>query len=749
MDYEYSGYLAHLLYAPDIGEAAKQPAVEFTAADFAKWHTRDVEWDREWQNIPVTREVSEDSVVLAGRFNDVRAIDNLAQDDPSVWVPLSTIGVADARLPVNLLEYPMLEVCYRCNSENAFPHLLWLYPGGQNLVRLPCTRRWRTIVRRVSLFGFPESIEHLVVRLYASARTPESLELRSIRFRAMTPAEAEACEKDAARLDAVRPVHTPLLDTFMPLGTFVRAATARRLAEHLGISLSEYWGFVLEDLVRHSHNTLGIEEVGQLTDSEWADLTGQCEAAAIRILGIEHLDPRVDQERLHELVAHRVHPSAESNAVLGWSVRIEPGEEEFEWLIQARQQVEEAAPAHPLVTITRHPSGTPLFGRGLAAVGINHYPSHAPGNVGRIVSAHIGALRAQQLWMVGPGFTYATGTPEWSTCPEMRLMVNLAFANGARGWFTYTYHNDPIWSGGSVQRSLTGPFLAFSDLWLELDKRMERYNALAPLLLSSTPAPVPPDGLAGSLAASSETSDSSQPNPVGIYRLRGPDFNLYFLVSSNVRGMSSLNLHIPPHSVAGLELFDLFDFVRSHTWAPMDLDRHFEMFPGQARIILCAEPDVCALWRDEIAKRLASHTQRQMAYARRLAENHGLDLDEVDTLWERLEQGAPMERLLRTDKCRDLLIDIVYGTPFISDTRSQLIGALSALCACDGVLCRLVRVGRVEQANEWSPKVIPLAREVTQMRLELARGGGLGLASSAGSLKHRVLALLSELRALA
>ena len=65
-------------------------------------------------------------------------------------------------------------------------------------------------------------------------------------------------------------------------------------------------------------------------------------------------------------------------------------------------------------------------------------------------------------------------------------MLNLAIANGARGWFSYSYHNDPLWEQGRVQRTLTGPFLGFSDLWSELSRRLRYAHALAPLLLQTS-----------------------------------------------------------------------------------------------------------------------------------------------------------------------------------------------------------------------------------------------------------------------
>ncbi|MCC6699808.1 MAG: hypothetical protein IT365_29565 [Candidatus Hydrogenedentes bacterium] len=722
--------------------------IEFSSDDIAHWTTRDSEASREWKKTPVHRARTEDGVRLVGRFEDVRGMDTIATDDPSFWVPLGTLGWTDARLPIDLNRFPIAEVTYRCTSDNALPVLVWMYPGGLHVDSLPTTRQWTTLVRRMPVNGFPDQISDLVFRLFSTTRTTESVEIASVRFRAMTPAEAEACENDRLRLETTAPLKRyDVLDSFMPLGVYLDAETARRNAELLGISLGEYWDLAMEDIVTHHHNCIAMERVGGLTTAEWGDLLAHAETYGIKIAANHDFHLGEDVGELRQLIDNRIRPYANSPAILSWSLREEPPEKDFHNLLKVKEWVEEADPNHPISIVTRHPSAFPLFAPHFPVSGINHFVSHSPWEIGDIVRWHAPLAKGQQFWMVGPAFIYATGTPEWSTCPEMRLMVNLAFANGAKGWFSFAYHNDPIWVTGSCQRTLTGPFMMFSDLWLELDRRMEGIGALAPLLLQTQPAPLPPEWF-----GAQATSDDNTKLPKGVpttssFRLRGPGFNLFFVVSNNVRGMASLNINVSTEALRGNQVVDLSDFVRKRSWSPMDLQRHIEMFPGQAQMVLVGEPDVCARWRDIVAERLIEDDHRQLSFNLKLAQTYSLDIGTIEDLLRRAEEGHAMQKLAIMDMVRDELVNLMYRSPAIRDTRTKIIEACAGICACDGVLCRIITRGKVDLAKEWGLKVIPLAREVTHLRLELRRGRGAEALPYANDVAQRTLALLHELRA--
>lgn len=747
---EYSGYLKTLLREPEEARGEEIESIEFTADDLAAWTVADVSSDLEWRDIPAQKARTEEGVRLTGRFDDVRRIDNLSLDDPSFWVPLGTVGLDDPRLPLDVSRYPVVEVTYRCTSDNARPAWVWRYPGGLHLDGLPHTRRWRTVVRRIPHFGFPQRIDALVFRLYSPSRSTESIEIQSLRFRAMTPAEAEAVARDEAALfEGAKPKEYPLLSEFMPFGVYMSAQSSRRLAEMLGISLEEYWSFAFEDIAAHRHNCVIVEDVAGLAPGEWREMLGMAVAHGLRIVPVDTLSRYETQEQQRQYVEEHIKPYADSPAILAWSLYDEPPEREFRNLLRLRQLVEQADPNHPLVVITRHPSAYPLYAPFFSASGIDHYTSHSPWEFGEMVRTHVALSRGQQFWMVAPAFVYATGTPEWSSCAEMRLMVNLSIANGARGWAVYAYHNDPIWIHGSCQRSLTGPFLTFSDLWAELGERMERYNALTPLLLASKPARLPEQWFVTSTVSGENVQLPEGVPPTSSFRLRGPDFNLYFVVSNNVRGMASVNINIPPDTMHGLQIFDVFDFTQTRVWEPMDLKRHLEMFPGQARGVLVATPEVCAHWGNILAARLMEEDRRQLEINLKLACAYSLDVSAIEALLADSGSGEPLRDLHAFDQAHDDLLDLLYSHPGISAANTSITETSAVICACDGALCRLLARGLHDEAREFGLKVVPLAREVAHLRLDLRQGRAEAVIPQSQSLSKRAQRLLVEIRALA
>lgn len=750
MHYEYAGYLRTILDSPNESIRDSFDCVEFSADDIAKWSAKDFESEKEWKRIPVSRARTTDGVKITGRFEEVRRIDSIARDDPSFWVPLSTLDVKDDRFPIDVERHPIAEITYRCTSDNAHPSWVWMYPGGHSIDRLPRTKQWRTLARRINHWGTPHRIDALLLRLSSTTRTTESFEVQSIRFRAMSREEREACDRDRVELVAKQTVRSySILDEFMPLGTCIHAETVRRSSERLGISLSEYWWLVMEDIVTHHHNCLLVESVERMTNDEWESLLASAHRYGIKLVPSIELPVRDDEQSVRRIIETHIKPYAHNKTILAWTLRTDPPEGEFRALLQAKQWVEEIDPNHPVAVITRHVTAYPLYAPYFSVSGITHYRSHASWEAGDVVRTHAPLSRGQQFWLMGPAFMYATGTPEWSTCPETRLLINVAFLNGARGWFSYAYHNDPIWMTGSIQRTLTGPFLMFSDLWLELDRRMERFNAIAPLLLHAKPAPLPKEWYVESSSTDDFAIVPKNLSPTSSFRLRGNDFNLFCVASNDVRGMSSLNIRIPKDTLrAGYEMIDLTDFVQNRTWTPMNLTRHIEMFPGQAQIVLMAERKVCAYWRDILAQRLVEDDRTQLSFNLALAQTYGLDTGEVEVLFQRSVSGDPIQNLEAMDQAYDLLVDLMYSAPPIRDTRSRIIEASSAICACDGALCRLMGKAKIDLAKEWGLKVVPLAREITHLRLELRRGKGQQVFSYAEDVSKRTLALLKEIREL-
>lgn len=741
--YEYSGYLSTILYKPDAAARDSLDAVVFTAEDLAQWRLEDLPWATEWQEVPVRRLAAEQGVRIEGDFRDVAAIDSLSPTDPRYWAPLSSLGTGDDRFPVDASRYPIIEVTYRCTSPNAHPTWMWTYDGGSHFGALPKTTQWRTVARCVQYFGFPPEVASLTLRLYSPTRTVESLEVASIRFRAMSPTEKEAIENSYRDLESRKPPkHFPVLDEFMPLGVYMDAESSKRLAEMLGISAGEYWELVMQDMVAHHHNCIALAHVDNLSVAEWSDLLTLARAYRIRFLARHEYPLAGPEESQRRVIETHVRPYADEPAIFARTFSGEPVDNDIQQVLRAKDRIQQADPNHPVALIARYPNSYPLYAPFFEASGTGHFVSRRPWDLGQMVSKHVPLGRAQQFWVAAAAFMYPTQTPQWSTCPQMRLMVNLAFANGARGWYTYSYHNDPVWLRGRVLRTLTGPFLTFSDLWSELMQRMKLYSAIAPLILQARPETTMDDWFIESFAI--ETKGEAAPGIPTIrqFHLRGPDYSLYYTVSNNVRDMVGVNYRLPN----GLTVYDLTAFVRTRHWTPAPRDGHLEMFPGQAQILLVAKESDYAAWREVVARRLIQEDLQKLKLNLALAHAYRLDYAPIEKLVSKEDLGADPADLEAVHGAKDALLNLVYDATALANARSKLIEASSVVCACDGALCRLMSAGLVDRAHELGLRVIPLAREFTGLRLELNQGRAEAILDQCDDLSKRALALLAEIR---
>jgi len=752
MRYEYSGFLKTLLDAPDPTVRDSLEQIVITPEDLDQWQLIDNETDKEWQHIPARRERTQQGVQLQGNFEEVRRIDNLSKDDPSFWVPLSSIYWKDERFPIDLSRFPIVEITYRCHTPDARPAWLGHYPSAVYFDGLQPTREWRTIARRVQHCGFPEVFTGLTFRLYSTARRTESFELGELRFRAMSPREQKAFDKHQVVLaEQGPPKHYKLLEEFMPLGVFMKASSAKRLADMMEISFRDYWRLSFEDVARHHHNTVGIEDMEQLTQAEWRELLGLAENAGLRLVAMHDWPLDSFRRQGKALVAEHIAPYADAPALLAHTIQNEPPDHSFQAHLDARKLMEEADPNHPLAVIMRDPNSLPLFAPYFAASGISHFKSNSAWNMGQVVRSHYPLCGGQQFWVSAPTFVYATDTPEWYTCPEMRLMLNLAFSNGARGWFSFAYHNDPVWAGGNTQRSLTGPFLTFSDLWAELGHRMERYYAMAPLILNATPIQAPKDGFTVSWQVHPRSRLPEHIEPIRNYWLQGPDYQLLYIVSSDINEVTPVNVTVSEHLPAGTEVYDITDFTRSRHWEPMQRERHIESFPGQGHVLLLAEPHAAEKWRGLIVERMIENDRRQIALDLSVARRYDLAISDVQQIMQEIGTGLSggLDDLRKMQDARDRLLNALYGSQTLTAPRSKLVQASSIVCALDGALCRLLGKGKIDLAHEKGVEVIALTSELAQLRLKLRRGRGTEIDKPCLELVRRGQKLLAEIRALA
>ncbi len=745
--YRHHGYLKLLPKPPDAEALEKAERITFSVDDLERWRTEDDVAEKEWVGVPVRKRRTEDCISLFAHFEDIRRIDNLDRAEPHFWAPLSVTPEEDARFPLDCLRYPVVEITYRCTTSHALPACQWTYSGGQHLIQLDSEREWCTVAILIPYRNFPEILTRFSVRLYGSWRTTESMDIASIAFRALLPEEQAVLDDINAYISTVSPPpHYPILDDFMPFGVTMNAATAAQLSHMLDIPLFDYWRLALEDIARHHHNCVVVEAMQSLRGEDRSVLLDLAENFGLRL--VPTFDwPMEDFEHQGDvLIEEYVKPHVDSQAVLAWNIQDAPHGRNLNAFLRARDMITAVDPNHPVVIHMNQADTFPVFAPHFAVTGFSYFKSGVPWALGDTLRTHLPLMGGQQFWVTAPAFVYASDAPEWNTSPKIRLMLNTAISNGARGWIAHTYHNMPVWVDGHYERSLTGPFLTFSDLWAELGSRIERLSLLAPLFLSAHPVP-PPEGIRIDITVSKHPKSHLKTgmSPLSILWLQGPDYYLLYLVNDDTDQVASVNLAIPDKLPDGLEIFDTTTLVRSRAWEPTGRQRHIEMFPGQGQLFVIGEPHVCEAWRDVIARRILEADRRQAQVDLELARQYKIEIDDIaETICTR-EPNASIEKLLRVHEAREQLFNHIYSTPDIYETRQLLIKTSSILCGCDEALSAMHSRGRTDTAHELGVRVVPLAQRLTVLRIKLRRGKGAQILDEAQKLVLQSEDILREI----
>ena len=109
-------------------------------------------------------------------------------------------------------------------------------------------------------------------------------------------------------------------------------------------------------------------------------------------------------------------------------------------------------------------------------------------------------------------------------------------------------------------------------------------------------------------------------------------------------------------------------------------------------------------------------------------------------------RGDALTGLAKMRQARDELVNIHYRAKPVAETRSELIKASAAICGCDGSLCRLIKSDKVELARDLGRHVLPLAREMTQLRLRLRQGHAPEINEDCAALSKKSLEILDLIR---
>jgi len=754
--YIYRGLLGKMKEIPSLEKRNKCAHITFSADDLTKWSLEDDPGEQEWKGIPATKKIEdmdgEKVFILTGNFSNVYRLNLLKEmERPSFWVPLSTRTSSVPHFPIAQNKYPIVELTYRMQYGKCMPAWTWHYTTGQFFEFLNMDFKWTTVARAWCYNTFPRKMENFALRLYSFTRTKETMYIHSIRFREPTEEENKLLNsKESLQINHEKPITYPILNNFFPMGTYINANTAKDMAYLLKTDLSSYLDLLFEDISLHYHNTVFVEDFYDFLPGDQEVLFDISEKYNIKlILPLEEENTRLELSKISSVIKdkeHTIKRYASDGNLFGWVIKENPSDEELEPYLRLKKEIERIDEKHPVIYLTREANAFPLYAAISSVSGLTHWKTRNPWELGQLIKTHIKFVSGQQLWAIGPTFVFGSGAPEWNSAPEIRLMINLALSNGARGWLSYTYHNIPLWAGGECQRSLTGPFLTFSDIWQELGGRLGRFYALAPLLMSAKPS-APPDFAPD--IQSRKHPRSRCPESIDIlanFWMKGNDFWIFYLINQDTSEVTGINVNFHSLFPDRYRIYDATQFVRTYKWEEIPKSFHREMFPGQGQILLITTPEVYKHWEEIIAKRIFESVEQQ-AYINIKMQKPYLTSPEkwTDEIKEH-KKKEPIDALNRIVETKNQITNSIYSIEELYKSRGKLLEIGSILCACDGVLCRLLDEGKTASVDEYKDMVIKAAGDLIKYRISIYKGEGKVVLPAMEKLSKNLLNILQKLR---
>jgi len=737
------GILKHLRTNLNRPPESSIERVRFDVDALKDWQVGDDPAEPEWKAVHGKVSHREDAIRISAYFENTRRIDIIDRNEPRFWFAVSS--PADPPLSVDVSRYAVLEVEARNENLRGQFKVACFYPGGEFLFTLPIDHDWHTFGMLVGP-RFPREVTALSLRCYGAWRETGTVDVRSVGFRVLEEEEA----RQLGRLDVlcanppVADAPPALPDGFFPFGVFLDAEASARLGDIMDISFHDYWRLALEDIARHHHNCVVLEHAEKMGPELGAQLLEQARGYDIRLIPSFSSPPDPDAPEAQAQVEHltgafRNHPN-----IAAWACGRLPEDNVCAWWQGLQKLFRDLRVTQPLLCCAEHPGNVEMLSRSTPVFWFHFFKSGIPWEASQAVATHERQKGHRALWFTAPAFTRASGAPEWYTCPAMRLMLNLALANGVDGWFTHAYHHVPSWLQGNLERSLTGPFQTFSDLWTELGNRLERLTSLAPVFQAVRPVDSPPVGFSHEAVKHAQSALDVSIPPVSVFWLAGDDILLCHVVNNDLMQVTSVTLHFPTDFGPDTVVYDLTYFVRNRVWNPVRSPRRLEMFPGQGQVFLVASKDTAAYWRDRIASQILAADQRQVLVDLDLARQYITNLEETEQALTGVSAN-PLADLVRVHTAREKLVNMIYACPDLYETRSALIEISALLCACDEALARLHASGKSEAAHDFGMRALPFARQLTGYRLLLRRGAGRNIRGDCRQLIQSIYSLLTEI----
>ena len=127
-------------------------------------------------------------------------------------------------------------------------------------------------------------------------------------------------------------------------------------------------------------------------------------------------------------------------------------------------------------------------------------------------------------------------------------------------------------------------------------------------------------------------------------------------------------------------------------------------------------------WCDIMAQRMITLDLAKIKYSLPLAKQYNLPCEKIENTLSEIGDAPQPRHIAMIHEAKTRLVDLLHDCQALSELEANLYHARATLCGCDGAICRLINTGQQEAAQRFGDDLLPLATEVTRLRLELKRG---------------------------
>ncbi|MGC8846750.1 MAG: hypothetical protein ACP5QY_12970, partial [Candidatus Hydrogenedens sp.] len=159
-----------------------------------------------------------------------------------------------------------------------------------------------------------------------------------------------------------------------------------------------------------------------------------------------------------------------------------------------------------------------------------------------------------------------------------------------------------------------------------------------------------------------------------------------------------------------------------------------------------ATPEECQRWGEIIMYRIFDYIEQQISINVELLKPYLPSVEKIIDRIRELKEKQSMNTLQKMVEIKNQVTNTLYTIEDIYKVRGKLFEVGAILCACDGVLCRLLSEGKNTIVDKYKEEVLKLAGEFTEYRMGVREGKGKRFLPYIEKTSERLSTILQELR---